>query len=380
MNSSPAFLRHRSDRRSWGTRRALAGALLAASALPAAPVQPAAASPWPGDPNGLVFLWEDGSKTNQIPGAGGKAGRTCRAEPRGRATFGPNWDMDLAGGAFVTDAATDAALLAACRRTGQLTVEALVTPSKAGNRGPARVVSFAPDSGHGNFVLGQTGDRLVLRLKTSGSAAGPAVVLCRLVPDKPQHVLVTYRPGRLDCYRDGAPVAGTGALKGSLAVWTPQRLVFGGEARPDRATWAGRLEGIAVSSRFTTAVEAGRRFTAYAARLKGRKEPDMLVVQGVLAKKTAAPKLAAIAPYRRALVLNEYTVERVHRGVYAPKTIAVAEWAILDGKPLAETRRIGGSYRLHLVKFSDFPPLESERLVSESDEFDLDLYHAVPNP
>ena len=62
-------------------------------ARPSAPAQP-----WPGSQQGLLFLWEDASKTNQIRTAAGKPGRTCRAEPTGMAKYGRFWEMDLAGG------------------------------------------------------------------------------------------------------------------------------------------------------------------------------------------------------------------------------------------------------------------------------------------
>lgn len=371
MSYRQVFLRQKAVRRCLGAFCVLmAGLLLTSSTI--------ARAFWPGSTNGLVFLWEDGSKANEVPEVSGKRQRVCRAEPRGRAKFGRFWDMDLTDGAFATDRANENALLAACRASGQFTIEALVTPAKAVQRGPARIISFAPATGAGNFVLGQEGASLVLRLKTTQlPAAEWQINLCPLLPGKPQHILVTYRTGRLDCYKDGVPIPVAKAPTGALSVWTPQPLLFGGETRKDRASWAGFLEGIALSSRFTPASEVKTRFEAYTARLKDRKPARTLVVQGVLTKNTPVPSLAEIAPYRRALVVNEYAVKQVLQGVYKPASILVAEWAILDGKPLPDTGKIGTVYRLHLVNFSDYPPLESERLVSDSEEFDLEMYHAL---
>lgn len=332
---------------------------------------------WPGKTEGLVFLWEEGSRTNQIPGTSGAMGRTCRVEPHGRAKFGRFWDMDLTDGIFVADSATNAALLAACRKSNEFTVEALVTPTTTTAHGPARIVSFAPEEGSGNLVIGQEKDTLTLQLRTTPSSALRPVTLCRLVAGKPQHLLITYRSGRLDCYRDGAPISGISLPPATLSAWTPQQLVFGGTAQSGRTTWAGFLEGIAISARFTPPDEAAAHYTSYTPRLKTRKTVPGLVVQGVLHKQTPTPALAEIAPYRRALAVNEYRVTRIVRGSYHPPMIAVAEWVLLDGKPLPNPPRLGRSYQLDVMKFSDYPPLESERLVSESDTFDLDLYHAL---
>ncbi|MBU4286143.1 MAG: hypothetical protein KKD76_04475, partial [Verrucomicrobia bacterium] len=90
------------------------------------------------------------------------------------------------------------------------------------------------------------------------------------------------------------------------------------------------------------------------------------------------PSPASIAPYRRALIVNLYDVERVAEGHYAEKQIMVAHWAIRDGRVLPTAARDKTkTYRLVLEPFDEHPELEGERLIMDSDEFRLPLYYEM---
>jgi hypothetical protein len=328
---------------------------------------------WPGNPAGLVFLWEDASRTNQVTTAAGKAVRTCQAEPRGMARYGRFFDMDLTGGAFVARG-VDAALLAACRKSGQLGIEALITPRGVGQKGPAQIITFSSGRQSRNFALSQEEDRLILQLRTSSAPSGGyRMSLFPLSAGKPHHVIVSYAPGRLAAYLDGEPVKTSSSVRGDFRNWAPQYLLFG-EEWDRRFGWDGRLEGIAIHSRTIPPDEAQQRYALYSQRLKKRRPAPQLVVQARLAKVTPTPTLQAIAPYRRALVVNEYVVEKVLEGRYDQPKIVAAHWVILDGKTLPNNRKVGTSYRLRLERFTDHPQLERERLMMDSDELDVELF------
>lgn len=333
---------------------------------------------WPGSHEGLVFLWENSQKTNEVKNGAGKPVRTCRVTPIRHARYGRFHDMDLEGGAF-TPEGVDAALLQEAKKSHQLTLEALVTPGSLQQSGPARILTFSSNPNSRNFTLGQEGNKLVLRLrtpKTGDNGANPQVELLTLPDTKPHHVLVTYKPGRLAAYLDGKLVKQTDAVQGDFSNWAPQRLLFGDEAGGGR-DWNGTLEGVAIYTRALEANEAKQHYDLYAQRLKNRKPAPQLAVKGKLLKVTPTPTLQSIAPYQRCLAVYEYAVEKVQKGSYKPKKILVAHWVILDGKPLPNPRKPGGSYDLTLEPFTDHPQLESERLVQDSDEFDLDLYYDV---
>lgn len=103
-----------------------------------------------------------------------------------------------------------------------------------------------------------------------------------------------------------------------------------------------------------------------------------LVVEATLVEAGAMPTPDSIAPYRSALLVNTYRVERVLEGTYGSDRIIVAHWVIRDAIVLASARRGEGErYRLTLNAFDDHPELEGQRLVMDTDEFDLALYYDV---
>ena len=86
-----------------------------------------------------------------------------------------------------------------------------------------------------------------------------------------------------------------------------------------------------------------------------------------------------MAPYRNALVVNEYSVDKVLKGVYAGKTIRVAQWGMLDLKPTPlAAQEPGTSVKLVLETFADHDELVPE-LISDTlkENFDLTLYTDV---
>lgn len=72
------------------------------------------------------------------------------------------------------------------------------------------------------------------------------------------------------------------------------------------------------------------------------------------------PTLEEISPYRRALVVESWRVERVLAGTLAPGEIRVARWALVDGRIAASaTQAPGTRARLTLEPFEAQPQLES---------------------
>ena len=335
---------------------------------------PVAMIPWPGNTAGLVFLWENRSSKNEIMTAGGQAGWTCRAEPRGRARFDRYFGMDLSEGVFTTEPAIGKRLLATCQTGNQFSVEAVLTPRQTELPEGSRVISFAGGETD-NMILSQENDRLVLRLITSGSHdMRPVVSLCRLTSGVPQHVIVSYAPGRLQCFLNGQPLHVTNTFAGGLESWGPGNLVFGDQNR----FWPGTLDHIALYGRAIQAPEARKNYARIADRLKIRCALARLVLNARLAEVTSIPTPASIRPYRRALVVNRYDNLTVIHGQCAEQQILAAHWAILDGQVLDTARRQKGKeYRLTLEPFDAHPELEGERLIMDSEEFLLPLYYEV---
>lgn len=223
---------------------------------------------WPGNTDGLVFLWADAKARNAVTDAAGKTLRTCSVKPRAGARTNEGGEMVLGKGAMLAEGA-DQALLAACKASHQLAVEALITPQDLRQGGPARIISFSEDGYHRNVTICQERDQLILRLRTSRNDQNgmrPQTNLLRLAAGKTHHVIVSYAPGRLVCYLDGKRVCDTRQVTGDLSNWDPMHLLFGDEWKDPRQ-WTGRLSGIAIHSRVIGAEEAAGRHALAMKRL-----------------------------------------------------------------------------------------------------------------
>jgi hypothetical protein len=350
---------------------ALLAALFAAISLTA---QARGGEPsWPGSREGLVLAWRCANRPAEVVDPATGESRIFRVEPRGTARFGRFFEMDPRGGFFVGEGA-GTAILAACKKTRELTLEALVAPADLKQSGPAAILSLASPQTC-DLLLGQERDRLVLRLGTSSAAAGGGTLvdLGPLEAGRPQHVLITYQAGRLACYRDGEAVALAAPVTGDFSTWTAATLTFGGGPGGEKP-WKGRLEGIAVYNRFLEPAEAKARFGLAAARVKGRTPAEGVTVDARLAAMTPTPDPKSVAPYVRVLVAGEYEVEKAVEGRCDAKRILVAHWAILDGRVLPLAASAGAPQRLVLERFADHPELESERLIMTGVDGRLPLF------
>jgi len=112
------------------------------------------------------------------------------------------------------------------------------------------------------------------------------------------------------------------------------------------------------------------------ARRAAAPEQDRLVVEARLVGVAALPTPESIAPYRQALLVHEYEIVRVLEGSYDKNRILAAHWVIRDGTVLeSAAREQGGVYRMTLEPYDEHEELEGERLVMDSDAFDLRLYY-----
>ena len=103
-----------------------------------------------------------------------------------------------------------------------------------------------------------------------------------------------------------------------------------------------------------------------------------LVVNVRLTRPGPIPTPQSILPYRSALVVSEYEIAQVVEGTYQERTIQIAQWAIRDGRVLAEARRsAGAAFTLTVERFDAHPELEGERLISGGQSSRLPLYQDV---
>lgn len=331
---------------------------------------------WPTNKDGLVFLWETGDKPNLVRDVKTGKDRTYSLKSRGLVRLNRDYAMLLAGGAYLVEGA-DENLLAACKKSNALSIEATVIPYNLEQAGPARIVSFSTDAVTRNFTLGQERNKLILRLRTTKNETGfaPQLDLCELVAGKPNHIIVSYTPGQLVCYLNGKQVLKTDRSQGNLSNWVPHHLLFGDEWNGER-DWAGRLEGVAIYSRAIGKEEAARNYTDYSSVISSRKNVPFVELEAQIIARSKRPTLKEISPYREALAVDEYEVKKVISGKCSEKRIRVAHWAVMDGKNLPEGQK--GTVRLVLEPFEANPQLQSIYLADTLQEnFDLSLYYDV---
>jgi hypothetical protein len=333
---------------------------------------------WPTDRKGLVFAWRTAaSPVNAVNPATGKPAVT-KVTRRNAARLDHSSAVLLHGGSCAATNA-DAPLLEACRASGALTIEATLTAANITQEGPARIVSFSSDPSSRNFTLGQHQGKLVLRLrtpKTGLNGTNPELELCSLAANRTYHLIVTYAGGRLLCYMDGAKVLESSKVQGDFSNWTPHHLVFGDEWNGER-NWSGTLEGAAVFARALNGDEVKREYEAYQRIRTRRPTVPRIGVNAELIKLSKVPTLKEILPYREALLVAEYRVQKVVNGKLEAKSVRVAHWALLDGAARTPTtRKPGWSGRLDLEAFDANPQLKS-LFVSDTleDNFEAVLYY-----
>ena len=189
--------------------------------------------------------------------------------------------MNLVGGRSLVKGANEK-FLANCMESNELTIEAMVQCANSQQSGPARIISFSRDSSARNVSICQEGDRYFLRLRTTATGlngTSPEIDIGPVDHDREQHVLVTYRQGKLASYIDGER-QDVQQIDGDFSNWSgeQQQLLFGNEYLNDRG-WSGTLRNVVIYSRFISEKELDWRYKQQGR--KGEKGATLLRQQEV---------------------------------------------------------------------------------------------------
>ncbi|MGB2938513.1 MAG: LamG domain-containing protein [Phycisphaerae bacterium] len=345
----------------------------APASAPAAQPTSQAADDWLVIRDGLVYGYElkatSGYQRRVISfepkGSGGDisfvATRGGGLIPRGVARYDHNFAMITDGGSFAASSGAEY-LLNECKRSGELTISAMIKPVSLKLESAAPVIYFGPTSGSPNFALLQQGDKLLLKLRTAkfNNAAESHAELVKLPDAEEHHIVVAYCDGSLKTYLDGKLAGTSAAITGDLSRWRAAELVFGDEPTPS-TNWPGKIEGVAIYSRALVESQVQRLFVAANKCVKARKEPPVIIVQAKLKARSDVPKPKDIEPYYQALAVYEYTIEKVKRGTYDKGEIRVAHWVIMERQklPIAQ-RAVGTSVELVLEPYASNKQLETD--------------------
>jgi outer membrane protein assembly factor BamB len=246
-----------------------------ATTVPTRPVVSSTAKPvtlkgdWPGTAIQLEVAWDRGFKNGAIlDGApvlvGSQLPMPIRFKPRESARFLPDGAMKFDGGAFVLPE-FGPRLAASARHNNQLSIEAVLTSNREKQSGPARIVSFSSDGYARNFTIGQEGDQLILRLRTTRTGTNgmkPETKLGTLSASKRTHLVVSYRPGQLDCWINGRKTVSTDRVQGDFSNWDPKQHLLLGDEWDGGSTrkWRGQIDRLAIYTRAMTDSEVQQRY------------------------------------------------------------------------------------------------------------------------
>jgi hypothetical protein len=243
----------------------------------AATDSPLVAQPLPGrvtEDLVVLYRFDEGQGRTVRDQSGFESPLDIRAESNDGLRWLPSGGLLVTGGTMLASADPAEKIVEACQASNELTIEAWVTPSRAAQAGPARIVTLSRDTDRRNFALGQ-GSRLetptendtcfLARSRTTKKDKNgePAIrTPARIaVPDLTHVVFTRSRDGKERLHVDGIPrVLETHG--GDFSNWDRSfRLALGNEFTRNR-TWEGVYHLVAVYRRSLTDDDVRRNFRA----------------------------------------------------------------------------------------------------------------------
>jgi hypothetical protein len=368
---------------------------------------------WPSNRSDLVFLWDTSKTLNAVYNSENNTIRELRvSRDAGGAGIDRYGRMQFSGGRMSTGFYSQSGAQEQFRElvlADAFSLEVLLQSSDLAQQKPefpARIVNCSAwHDGDWEFFLGQQKDRLVASIRTTDNmlslqgkpikgdlhGRAPIFEIARLPDTAPHHLILSYAAGRMVAYLDGQQVFETKEVTGSLKAWGYGELCFGDNHNGGRQAWLGRLEGVAIYKRFIDAAEARRNAALALERIKARHSLPQLELEAKLVAVSKIPTLAQIAPYRDALVVNEFVIGKVLKrdaewnaaGHFEPgQKLRVAQWGLVDGIATSLGQaKLGDGRRLALEAYDNHPEKLDELEMSNSldEDFDLPLLYE-PQP
>ena len=187
---------------------------------------------WPANLDSAVFVWEAANGSKQV------ADSACDVTMTGRGQLDRHGAMVLRGGSFIADAESSQRTHELISTRLVMTIEAMILPAGDASEQLEPIFSFVSEAGVENFVLGQTNDRLIIRMQ-DGPEKYREFDLCQIAPGKPQHFAMTWGEHSAACYLDGEKQFETAGVAANFRSWPEARLVFGsGKVRWPGCLWA----------------------------------------------------------------------------------------------------------------------------------------------
>jgi hypothetical protein len=220
----------------------------------------------------VLYRFDEGHGTtvHDVAGVGTPLNLTVRDATSIR--WPPSGGLDLAEATLLSSDVPARNILDACRATGEITIEAWITPALAKQKGPARIVSLSEDYDQRNVTLGHgrdhdpiASDIYVVRLRTTetNDNGQPSVETPGgTATAELTHVLFTRSAAGRERVYIGGICRAEQKIGGDFSGWDPAyRLLLGNELIDERA-WLGTYHLVAIYDRALTEAEVQQNFTA----------------------------------------------------------------------------------------------------------------------
>lgn len=173
--------------------------------------------------------------------------------------------LQITGPAGIRSTTPPTRLIDSIKEAGAISIEVWMKPATLQQSGPARIVTLSRNIGERNFTLGQEGDKLEIRLRTTRTSTNgiPSLVSRpQALSGKLAHVVFTRDPGgQARLYIDGE-LHLERKLEGDFSNWNQEyHLGVADELSNDR-TWRGELRLIGIYSRSLNHDEVRQHFRA----------------------------------------------------------------------------------------------------------------------
>ena len=355
---------------------------------------PVAPPAWPTSPDGVLLVWT--ADSHYALGAAGRyEGKSLKLDAFGAGRLGfpaldrfGRWTLPCGNDGYVplTDTVSNQAMRGAYDKAGELTIELVFATRQLRQRAGTDVNKFNDPEGASYLLIIGSAEAGVmvqqledtLRLKVSGQ---PAVTIGTLTDTRPHHLIVTYAPGRVQAWLDGVQTADSGDITEKAKIDWGRGVSLGREAKYKPAAWQGWIDAVAVYDRALAETEAKANAAAFAKIIAARNMPERIVAEVNLVAKSKTPTPEQIAPYRNALVINEYEVVSVREGKLDAKKIRVAEWGLRDTQPAKSWMFGPERFRNQLILLEPFesnPQMERELVFNTlPEDFELPQFARV---
>lgn len=134
-------------------------------------------------------------------------------------------------------------LLPIAHSSAGFSLEVIITPKDLKQVGPARIVSWSGGASLRNLTLGQQGQRLELRLRTTNTTLNglrPHLLTEPVLSTEAQHVVVVWQPPMARIFHNGHLIAEE-RIEGDLSNWEDRFALLIGDEEDGGFPWHGNL-------------------------------------------------------------------------------------------------------------------------------------------